>query len=234
MIERGILFGAPMVISLRRDVNPKLQTRRVVKWRGVPPGINLSFTGLSVERFESGDGPRWKLSSRRGDGAWEDRSAAISCRYGKVGDRLWVRETWQADPPHDGTWASTQWAGSAPNALSEIPERFMHPRYCLYRASWLHGTIRWRPAIHMPRWASRITLEVTGVRVERLMAISEEDAIAEGIEPIGCNWRDYLDEGNTFTSARRSYQSLWESINGPGSWNENPFVWVISFREVPR
>ena len=99
-------------------------------------------------------------------------------------------------------------------------------------------TLRWIPAIHMFRWASRITLEITSVRVERLQDISEADAIAEGIEErvFGsdpCRWRVY-GVPDTFTSCPvTSYQSLWEFINGAGSWETNPWAWVVEFRRLP-
>jgi hypothetical protein len=102
--------------------------------------------------------------------------------------------------------------------------------------------------LFMPRWASRITLEVTGVRVERVQDISERDAIAEGIEEADASenvetyersfasrWRNYdtSDPTNTYcVTARESYRSLWESINGPGSWTANPWVWVVEFKRL--
>lgn len=135
---------------------------------------------------------------------------SVKCPYGQPGDRLWVREAFQFS--------------------SDYP---------LYRADDEAGHIDggWRPSIHMPRWASRITLEVTGVRVERLQDISEADAVAEGIEPTmpnpgPWNWKDYLAEG-CHTHAILSYKTLWESINGPGSWDKNPLVWVVEFRRLP-
>ena len=138
------------------------------------------------------------------------------CPYGKPGDRLWVREAWRivGDSPEDTL------------DMFDIDD-------VQYRADDDQSYIdRYRPSIHMPRRFSRITLEVTGVRVERLQDISEADAIAEGIERSGeCNWVDYLDYGhNDFTSARRCYRSLWEQINGTRSWNANPLVWVVEFR----
>jgi hypothetical protein len=104
-----------------------------------------------------------------------------------------------------------------------------------YRATEDAGGLLWRPSIHMPRWASRINLEITGVRVERLQYISEADAKAEGIEPTmpnpgHWNWKDYLAEGCQ-THAVLSYKTLWESINGPGSWDKNPWVWVVEFKK---
>jgi hypothetical protein len=159
------------------------------------------------------------------------------CPYGQPGDRLWVRETWQADPPIDDTWASTQWHGCPNDArIADLPERFHHPRFVNYRATWLHGDIRWRPSIFMPRWASRITLEITDVRVERLQDISETDAKAEGARAadpcdhvrlscaeIGCGGpQDY----------RGGYRALWDEINGAGSWDANPWVWAVEFRRL--
>lgn len=129
------------------------------------------------------------------------------CPYGQPGDLLWVRETWA-------------WYGC---------ER--DPREVLYRADTSnlpesHG--RWRPSIHMPRWASRITLRVTGVRVERLQDITEVDAIAEGAQPfrLPCHpQRETLRHVDGFAL-------LWESINGAGSWDANPWVWVVEFERV--
>ena len=94
--------------------------------------------------------------------------------------------------------------------------------------------MKWRPSIFMPRWVSRITLEITDVRVERLQDISEADAIAEGVEylPDVGGWRCYMNERGGYTYAVTSYRSLWESINGPGSWAANPWVWVIGYRRV--
>ena len=131
------------------------------------------------------------------------------CRHGSPGDRLWVRETWAHE--RDGT--------GCPDDTG-----------VLYRATdpgWDdEGTgLRWRPSIYMPRWASRITLEITAVRVERLQSISEADARAEGVTPnafeqTSDNWGGVL------------YRRLWEQINGPGSWHANPWVWAITFQRL--
>ena len=121
-----------------------------------------------------------------------------NCQYGKPGDRLWVRETFCY---HDDL-----------------------ARY-LYKADGVTG-VKWKPSIFMPRIASRIMLEITGIRVERLQDISEEDAIAEGVDgeneaaKIGAEW---------YEKPKRAYRRLWKSINGTGSWDLNPFVWVIEF-----
>ncbi len=153
-------------------------------------------------------------------GEWDKRPLP----YGKPGDRLWVRETWSPDPPIDSSWASTEWNGCG-RRIDGVPERFQHPRFCNYSADWLHGPIVWRPSIHMPRWASRITLEVTGVRVERLQDISEADAMAEGAPWGACGSPQ---EG----SRKAGFAKLWDSINGPNSWDANPWVWAINFKRL--
>jgi hypothetical protein len=165
---------------------------------------------------------------------------ANHCPYGQPSEHLWVRETWMPDAPHDGTWASTQFYGCKRSPLSDIPERFQKAWHCIHRASWEGPSmVGWKPSIHMPRWASRISLEVTGVRVERLQDISEADAETEGIEHdqdisrgniIG--WRDYLNRGGKCGTAKGSFHSLWSSINGPSSWDANPWVWVLEFRQI--
>jgi hypothetical protein len=122
----------------------------------------------------------------------------INCPYGNLGDRLWVRETW---------------------APAFEPYEF------IYRADNVDPIDRWRPSIHMPRWASRITLEVESVRVERLNDCSAEDALAEGVS-------DRDPDTGAWQNPKEQYADLWESINGPGSWEANPWVWVVTFRRI--
>jgi len=135
-----------------------------------------------------------------------------------VGDSLWVRENWR--PVHSGDPSR----GARYMADLSGPDQ-----------------TKWKPSIHMPRWASRLTLVVTGVKVERLQDISEEDAIAEGIEDVTGEvassdkslrfWKRYRDGGwNSYVdSPIGSYASLWTEINGPGSWEANPWVVAVSF-----
>jgi hypothetical protein len=106
----------------------------------------------------------------------------------------------------------------------------------LYRADFDDGPrpIKYRPSIHMPRWASRITLEVTGVRVERLQDISEADAIAEGIDLNASAIGIRTTGESPQPMAIAIYRSLWESINGPQSWDANPWVWVVEFRRIEK
>ncbi len=157
-----------------------------------------------------------------------------ACPYGIFGNRLWVRETWQhSNYPH----------GPADQdcAIFYRSDYWNDPHGMDGEKS-LEGNYRdWKPSIHMPRWASRINLEITGVRVERLQDISEADAIAEGIEKISA-----VGDGsgpNKFSihldgmwcnapTAHECYKILWESINGQGSWDKNPWVWVIEFKRI--
>jgi hypothetical protein len=145
----------------------------------------------------------------RGEWPWPDMSDAersawtTSCPYGQPGDRLWVRET------HMDLGACYLYRA---DAAAEQERAIVAPRQ------------PWRPAIHMPRAASRITLEITGVRVERLQDISEADAVAEGV-------RNSLHmPGGRF--ANENFAHLWWAINGDGSWEANPWVWVVEFKRV--
>lgn len=180
MKERPIIFNAEMV---RAIINGrKTQTRRVVKFDWCRSADEL----LHQASFDP----------------------AYKCPYGKVGDRLWVRETWDFQALRDGVFNIQdfiRWGGKV-----------------AYKADGGRVVEKWIPSIHMPRWASRITLEITSVRVERLQDISNDDCWAEGMS----------DATNPeLKPNRRWFSELWESINGPGSWHSNPFVWVIEFRK---
>ena len=162
-------------------------------------------------------------------GQWgdEDGDVLFKSPYGVLGDRLWVRETHAKIIGQSGGWIETD-----------------------YFATYKHGDRlgdslgvkkRWTPSIHMPRAASRINLEVTGVRVERLQDISEADALAEGVEALdsamGCFYKNYLTSNGyehhfTCGSTVESYRTLWESINGAGGWAANPWVWVVEFQRI--
>jgi hypothetical protein len=143
----------------------------------------------------------------------------VRCPYGECGDKLWVREVWGFE-----------------KRTEDDPLLEPVVTYRADQAEHLYPVKRWRPSIHMPRHLSRITLEVTTVRVERLQDISEADAQAEGITPKwepGCSGR-LMDAfgGFSFRPAASAYAELWEQINGPGSWDANPWVWVIEFKRV--
>lgn len=220
MKERPILFSAPMVRAILDG--RKTQTRRLA----ITKRSGIDFTGGGPK-----DGPDWNDPGCWGfeDGntgiSWALRGDAdasqIACRHGQPGDRLWVRETWAQPAPLDPgpTVYRADYPDCVPAGFENIPPA---------------GAIRWKPSIHMPRALSRITLEITDVRVERLQGISERDAIAEGICKTGSGfWSTYgqREVDGTF-SPRSSFQSLWESINGLMSWESNPWVWVIEFRRI--
>lgn len=136
----------------------------------------------------------------------------IASPYGQPGDRLWVREAWATHACFDN-----------------IPPRDLTTRSIHYQADGKVETGKYRQAFHMPRWASRIDLEITGVRVERLNDISENDAKAEGVH--GCDWGHGMDYGGP-ACYTKPFKALWEQINGAGSWDTNPWVWAVEFKRV--
>jgi len=238
MTERPIPFSADMVRAILDG--RKTQTRRVMR----------SQPADDVKALV----PR---TTHAGNVLWGERvgtcyvQSAYRCPYGVVGDRLWVREAWRTRVSLDGKNA-TQIQEAANEA------GYKKPHYCpiKYEAdgtetAWGNRDMqdfgdwgRYRHARFMPRWASRIDLEIVGIRVERVQEISEADAMAEGIERVGgtfscCPWRNYLrgtpgEMDMECSCPRRSFQTLWDSINGakPGwSWADNPYVWVVEFTE---
>lgn len=156
------------------------------------------------------------------NGPWVDTSERnYRCPFGDVGDRIWVRETWAeagASAP-DLKLYRANYPEHVPSHYENVPPA---------------NEIRWTPSIHMPRWASRILLEIIDVRVERLNAISEHDAQAEGVAKLrGGFWQHYQPGWTQHQlSARGSFVTLWKSIYGEESWNSNPWVWVIEFKRV--
>lgn len=153
------------------------------------------------------------------------------CPFGAVGDRLWVRETFATLACGSYEPEKPSWSGSCQEARYRATDRLAD----------LSADIRgygWRPSIHMPRWASRITLEITGVRVERLNGISETDAEAEGIDMEALfdsqDCYDCIADHNMTgrPTATGAFKYLWESIYGEESWQANPWVWVIEFKRV--
>lgn len=149
------------------------------------------------------------------------------CPYGKVGDRLWVRETWCYVIDHE----------------SDLLEG-MNSR-CVYKASvhpdWMEYAkekygLKWKPSIHMPKCLSRITLEITNIRIERLQDITDRDATMEGVVLLDeRGWKNYNSTDpmcSHLSNPRSSFESLWRKINGNESWGSNPFVWVIEFKQI--
>lgn len=223
------LYNAPMVSALLEG--RKTQTRRIAKLPHMNPlgqWEPITIGGEHGGCTKAGDtiplqGAIWH--TRTGD--------CFMCPYGQPGDQLWVRETFAYVGPGSGS--------DLPIYIEERakPEH-QKPENCWYRASRPDEQIVWTPSIHMPRWASRITLEVTDIRVERLNDISEEDAIAEGVfkktgvHVLGDLVETWDGRGEMIyvnpSQARNEYRYLWESINGPESWIQNPMAWVVSFK----
>lgn len=224
MKERPILFTGPMVRAILEG--RKTVTRRVVK-------PQPDFLGSMVDP----NTPFKTLDA--------GLHARITCPYGEPGDRLWVRETWHVGKPHDKTapadilapllaegrgitvlYTAGGWQSVGPAGREE-------PIYPDYQPlpDWAG---KGRPSIHMPRWACRILLEITAVRVERLQDISEEQALAEGVrgEPCDHARQACADIGCWGDTAKGAFGFLWESLNGEGSWAENPWVWVVEFKRV--
>lgn len=236
--ERPILFSGQMVRALLSG--QKTQTRRVLKPQpthfnpvGVPRRARPDSGPSDVVHCpygQPGDGRREAPSREvhgcragahplgraaralqpEAGGACAGCGAVVNSSHRVGGSRLWVRETW-----------------AAPHAYDHLPPRLIpQDARFHYAASEDRGGLMWRPSIHMPRWASRITLEITEVRVERLQGISDEDLAAEGIQGL-------IDAGVDHDGTPRdTYRVLWESINGPGSWDANPWVWGIAFKVI--
>lgn len=208
MRERPILFNADMVRAVLDG--RKTQTRRIMKNQPVPSKTREGDFWFSCNKMHS----MVHVSDfTPGNCLMPDAHEffSMSCPFGAVGDRLWVRETCQAVEHESGLDVVRY-----PADGNEIPVK-AHPldagRWVdLYRYRGCEGKIV--PSIHMPRWASRITLEITGVRVERLQDISVADMQAEGMR-----WRE-------------EFPCLWETIYGEESWKANPWVWVVEFKRV--
>lgn len=202
MKEKPILFSGPMIRSLLAGT--KTVTRRVVKPE--------TYGGESGLQFEF---PGWHGSL----GA--KRFADEYCNFGKVGDRLWVRETWQqVYPVRNGQW----------HTASNVKEGFGK---ILYAADTDRDEPpKWRPSIFMPRWASRITLEIVGVRCERLQEITEAEAQQEGLSPTMLSVDEMLTNHAAYSTVA-SFRELWDGLNGKKfPWQSNPWVFVISFKRI--
>lgn len=203
MTERPILYSAPMVRAKRAGI--KTQTRRALRVQ--PTHAEPGFIEHGLARFLT----------------WPGFIAAQlrACPYGQVGDRLWTREAFSyqhGQKIHDRgpIW---YWADGNPTS-----------------GDWTKP----KPSIHMPRWACRSVDELTEVRVERLQDISEADAIAEGgtsrrigTGDVRTGLRDCWTIGESEAQTPvQAYELLWDAINGPGSWDANPWVWALTFRSV--
>lgn len=239
MKERPILFSAPMVRAIL--AGQKTQTRRVLTpqpsaYAGAgPDGFAFMAQQGRAQRhakayFDAYCGARKTPENPRGQGGhwcwWDefDRQGPdwIKCPWGVPGDQIVVRETFRLPAEYDDVKPSLV-RPAAPVWYEADPDR-------------PEGWGKTRVSIHMPRWASRITLEITGVRVERLAAISEGDAEAEGIREPSLGDLHVIDHGQPGSVARADapplilWEFLWKHINGDASWDANPWVWVLEFK----
>lgn len=203
MADRPILFSAPMVRALLAGT--KTQTRRVLK--NVTPDV---WCGEERWRFGGKNSAEIYLS----EGDLMERAPASQYMPFHVGDRLWVRESWWHVCAGDGPTISAPGDSLGRDGAFFRADYPDYPPCPHYRA---------RVSIHMPRWASRLTLTVTDVRVERLQDISEEDARDEGVERIK------FPEHGDWGWPQRKFAELWTSINGPTSWEANPWIVAVSF-----
>lgn len=219
MADRPILFSAPMVRALLDG--RKSQTRRIIKPQ---PSEIVTSAGHYTNSVEGDTGQwSWLSGDPRDCDTW-GFEGDFKLRF-VTGDRLYVREHWRTlRENHEGL---------APRYLhNDAPILYIADGSIVGLPSGDRTSLfgKHRQAMHMPRWASRLTLTVTDVRVQRLHECSEEDAVAEGIEnnPL-LGWKSYNHPFDYFTDPRVSYMTLWNSINGPGSWEANPWVCAVSF-----
>ena len=213
-----MIFNAEMVRALLDG--RKTQTRRPINWK------QTRFTEIG----EREDGSKWPWS--------EDAEHACDfwhpCPFGAVGDRIWVRETWGVvSHAFSDDGLMIDWVPDRPaTAIHEMPfGNGYYSGYAIYAADgdftwgdddgYEDGRSCWKPSIHMPRAASRILLEITNVRVERLRSMSQDDARAEGVIA-----------ASGPMEAGLAFRELWDSIYGEESWKANPWVWVIEFKRV--
>lgn len=286
--ERPILFSGAMVRANLREINPKTQTRRVINagklWKhtGVTELSSGDMTSVDEYGFLIADyiGQEQLATCR----VLRDEGQLVRCPYGKPGDRLWVRETWQQvhpcqvdegrfsiegragipGPPKvayrviyaaDGSYPRIHFQEGEPTfpfrerCLPDCTHQHLHPEECF------NG---WMPSIHMPRWASRLALEITKVRVERVQEITPDDCIAEGVEypvapsgtPGKVNPLINISDRNLTPHLMKikgkythenlliaHYAGLWDSINakregGIYAWEKNPWVWVVEYKRL--
>ncbi|WP_122559744.1 hypothetical protein [Pseudomonas viridiflava] len=233
--ERPILFSAPMVRAILSG--QKTVTRRALNAQA------LKNIGYGVQLGECHELPS--------KGTLHPNSIVYYtdfCPYGQPGERLWVRETWSDVNLQGAPGIAYRADGDVRDLMEDAgfldddgAFNYDDPRSKPYQfACWSEDLLggkegRWRPSIHIPRWASRILLEITAVRVERLQDISEDQARAEGVRlytdhaELGEWW--HVDGIETYSAdPRKSFELLWTSVRG--DWNSNPWVWVVQFKRV--
>lgn len=234
--ERPILMSGPMVRAILDG--RKTQTRRTLKFQAnVSPDWEVRTTGDYVVAHAKAD--------KSDAGSYGGIARLSACPYGQPGDRLWVRETAAINDtcsPSKRYHFQAEITYQADGAKRLVDADLDH-----WRTTHENFAGKFSPSIHMPRWASRITLEITGVKVERLQDITRDDAFAEGVDrvdPYESNpelppgmpacFRNYSREGGWFAADPiASYRTLWGQINGKTHpWKSNPWVWRIDFRRT--
>jgi hypothetical protein len=204
--EIPILYSTAMIQA--KLAGRKTQTRRTSK-------LDLINQNPDDWEYVFDDGKHMFFSKTQ-----EDLMHIVKCPYGMPGDLLWARETWNQ------VFVTTS---------NKFPEGHLEFRYKAdHKGMIIKGHDKYKPSIHMPKVAARIWDRVVSIRVERLQDINEEDVIAEGIEVRESGYRNYRlkEDAFLFMTAKRSYQTLWESINGLESWEANPWVWVVTTENV--
>jgi hypothetical protein len=244
--ERPILFSALMVRAILDG--SKTQTRRIVKpgpmlkWFGASERIRIENVKDCLRVLDGGRTHNYSGLLASDSEYPEEGAVEVNCPFGLPGDRLWVRETFY----RDSMWYPSRFS-SVVRALALSPSGMLEAMD--YRAT--HSCLayeagcpcnpdgdgkrsEWRPSIHMPRWASRITLEIVSVRVERLQDISSADVLAEGLKFM-CDGSAIspLEDGRVGGGPQSAFAYLWDSLNAKRApWSSNPWVWVVEFKRV--
>jgi|694.fasta_scaffold131436_8 hypothetical protein len=220
MSDSPILFSAEMVRAILDG--RKTQTRRVMKvqpWPDATVEVGPYHPHWIDRNGESQPGPSTFGAVWDHQDIVNGGDTGLRCPYGAPGDLLWVREGFAVQPE---LWADNHGPQPIHYTADQVigfagkPDQRQIEDY------------RSKPSIHMPRWASRITLRITDIRVERLQDITEDDARAEGCDP--ARWIDETDVG--MEGYREGFARLWNKINGPGAWDANPWIWAVSFERV--
>ncbi|WP_130835341.1 hypothetical protein [[Erwinia] mediterraneensis] len=220
MKERPILFSEQRVRALL--IGQQTQTRRIMKTQSFGPGQD-HHEGVHAFDVSANHLHGYKLMSMS--------DISYHCPYGKPGDILWVRETWRGPMvPEDKVCA-----------YERDPVAFRTPEFCQYRADSAgldHNPeaeqFGWQTAIHMPRWASRINLEITAVRAQKIQDITDDEIMAEGVQTDTHFLNNFFTMSMNAESPKEAYRKAWQKQYGATSWEVNPWVWVIEFRHVKR
>lgn len=244
MNSKPILFNEHMITALLSM--RKKQTRRIAApdiqeaaswYEGDEPTAKFIF-GKSKDDNGNIQGPEWLVYSS--DYPEEGVTPIGQCPFGNVGDYLWVREAFAKKIIRDYEAELERTAicykqnprigVRFPGVIKNIEKMCYLDQSTPLKHHAFGDLIKYKPSIHMPWWASRITLEIKNIRIERLKEISETGALLEGVEPLSCQpgWTELIDTADP----KELFAGLWESINGPGSWNKNPWVWVIDFEPI--